>query len=188
MRPLTSSMQDVINTALTARRGVVRTSVPVAKGLVQRRLATGWSYYVLVRGVGCGGALVEINETGFAHAEWGAVEDALRDRDHAEALADLEPGTVVTYRGSKEDEHCFEWIVLGRGAPRGEGYVLFCRDYSWATLSQVRRASFYPTGEQLTLCAHCSHPHEHYYRDPSRCACTTCWCDQHAPVAVEATP
>jgi hypothetical protein len=111
-----------------------------------------------------------------------------RDRDHAEALASLEQGAVVIYRGSKIDEHCFEYVVIGRGAPRGEGYILACREYPGYTLSQVRRSSFYPTGEQLALCAHCQHSQEQASgRAPHLCEVTTCRCDQHAPTAVSAS-
>lgn len=183
MRPVTELMQRALNAGLANRRGIARVGFPQARGLVERGMAI---LHSRERGEG-GRAYILLTATGYAAAERSGHAQDVRDYDHAEALADLPTGTVVTYRGRLTDEHCFEFIVLGRGAPSGRGYVLANREYPWSTLSQVRRSSIMPTGEQAALCPRCGH--EHGYRDPAdhRCFVAACGCAARYPATVPAS-
>jgi hypothetical protein len=80
MRPITYKMQQILNTALVERDGVVHASYPQARGLIERGLATGHS-----RDTVRGGMFVLIKASGYALADRGAYYQQIRNQEHIKA-------------------------------------------------------------------------------------------------------
>ncbi len=83
-------------------------------------------------------------------------------------------GTVVRYHGSITGEH---WATFYISAIEPDGrYELTDRDYPMVTtLRHVRRQSFTPTGEVITVCV-CGHDAHRATRTGGHCDASTCPC------------